>query len=200
MQLWELIAIAIALAADAFAVSICKGLATKENYIKTGLACGIWFGFFQGLMPFLGWLLGSTFAAYIESIAPFIAFALLAFLGIKMIVEAIKEMKEEKEAQAEGICLCTQNEKSASLAPSVMLAFAIATSIDALAAGVSFAAMDANILVAVSLIGIITFVCSFIGAAIGAKVGDKAGSKAELAGGAVLLGIGIKILIEGLLK
>ena len=200
MLLWELVAIAIALAADAFAVSICKGLATKEKYLKTGLACGIWFGFFQGLMPFLGWLLGSAFASYVDSIAPYIAFALLAFLGIKMIVEAIKEIKETKAAAAEGICLCCQDEKNASLAPATMLAFAIATSIDALAAGVSVAAMNANIIIAVSLIGIITFICSFIGAALGAKVGGKFSGKAELAGGAVLLGIGIKILIEGLLK
>ena len=200
MSLWELVAIAIALAADAFAVSICKGLATKEKYLKTGLACGIWFGFFQGLMPFLGWLLGSVFASYVESIAPYIAFTLLAFLGIKMIVEAIKDMKEAREAEAEGICLCCQDERNASLAPATMFAFAIATSIDALAAGVSFAAMNANILIAVSLIGIITFICSFIGAAIGAKVGGKFSEKAEIAGGAVLLIIGIKILIEGLLK
>ena len=200
MSLWELIAIAVALAADAFAVSICKGLATKEKYLKTGLACGIWFGFFQALMPFLGWLLGSVFASYIDSIAPYIAFALLAFLGVKMIVEAIKEIKEAKQAAAEGVCLCCQNEKNASLLPATMFAFAIATSIDALAAGVSFAAMNANVWLAVSLIGIITFICSFIGAAIGAKIGGKFSGKAELAGGIVLLGIGIKILVEGLLK
>lgn len=200
MSLWELIAIAVALAADAFAVSICKGLATKEKYIKTGLACGIWFGFFQALMPFLGWLLGSAFAAYVDSIAPYIAFALLAFLGIKMIVEAIKEIKEAKQAAAEGICLCCQNEKNASLLPATMFAFAIATSIDALAAGVSFAAMNANVWIAVSLIGVITFICSFIGAALGAKVGGKFSGKAELAGGIVLLAIGVKILIEGILK
>ena len=200
METWELLAIAVALAADAFAVSICKGLATKESYIKTGLACGIWFGFFQALMPFLGWLLASTVASYIESVAPYIAFALLAFLGIKMIVEAIGEIKEAKRAAEEGVCLCCANEKNASLSARVMFAFAIATSIDALAAGLSFAAMNANIFVAITFIGVITFICSFIGAALGAKIGGKFNGKAELAGGVVLLAIGLKILIESFIK
>lgn len=199
MSLWDLIAIAVVLAADAFAVSICKGLATKEKYLKTGLACGVWFGFFQALMPFLGWLLGSAFAAYVDSVAPYLAFALLAFIGVKMMVEAAGELRKAKRASAEGICLCC-DEKNASLAPATMFAFAIATSIDALAAGVSFAAMDANVVVAVSLIGVITFICSFIGAAVGAKIGGKFSGKAELVGGAVLLAIGVKILIKGLLE
>ena len=200
MGLWELIVIAIALAMDAFAVSICKGLASKQDFIKTGLACGLWFGFFQALMPFIGWLLGSTVAGYITNIAPYIAFALLAFLGIKMIIEAIGEIKEAKEAEKEGICHCCADEKNASLSFKVMIVFAIATSIDALAAGLSFAAMNANIWIAISLIGVITFLCSFIGAALGAKVGGKLGGKAELFGGIVLLGMGLKILIESFIK
>jgi len=201
MDIWELLIIAVALATDAFAVSICKGLATKESYIKTGLACGLWFGFFQALMPFLGWLLGSTVASYIESIAPYLAFALLAFLGIKMIIEAVGEMREAKKAAAEGICACALNaEKNASLGFRVMLMFAIATSIDALAAGLSFAAMGANIWIAISLIGIITFITSFIGAAVGAKIGAKFSGKAEFVGGIVLLAIGLKILIESFVK
>ena len=98
MSVAELFVLAVALAMDAFAVSICKGIASAEKYIKTGLVCGIWFGFFQALMPFIGWLLGSTVADYVESYSAYIAFALLMFLGIKMIVEAVKELIEVKKA------------------------------------------------------------------------------------------------------
>ena len=97
MNFFELLIIAIALAMDAFAVSICKGLATKQSYVKTGVICGAWFGFFQGLMPFLGWLLGSTIANYVEQFKAYIVFALLGFLGVKMIVEAVKDSKENKD-------------------------------------------------------------------------------------------------------
>lgn len=200
MEVWELVIIAIVLATDAFAVSVCKGLATKEGYIKTGLLCGAWFGFFQALMPLLGWLLGYTVAAYIESVAPYVAFILLAFLGIKMIVEAIGEMREQRRGDAEGICICCADKRHASLGFSVMLTFAIATSIDALAAGLTFSAMNAPILLAIGLIGVITFLTSFIGATLGAKIGSRWGSRASLAGGVVLLAIGVKILIEGFLK
>ena len=194
MQIWELLLLAVALATDAFAVSVCKGLASKENYIKTGLVCGIWFGFFQTLMPFLGWLLASLVAGYVESVSAYIAFALLAFLGIKMIVEAKEEC---------ACCSCTESAeeeaRNASLAPRIMLVFAIATSIDAMAAGVTFAAMqEKRILLAFALIGVITFLFSFIGAAIGAKVGSKWKQKAEIAGGVALIGLGLKILIEQL--
>jgi putative Mn2+ efflux pump MntP len=139
-------------------------------------------------------------ASYIESIAPYIAFVLLAFLGVKMIIDAIGEIKEAKKAAEEGICHCCQDERNSSLGFKVMIVFAIATSIDALAAGLSFAAMNANIWIAISFIGIITFICSFIGAAVGAKIGGKFSGKAELAGGLVLLGMGLKILIESFIK
>lgn len=201
MSIWELLVMAVALAMDAFAVSICKGLATSGDYIKTGLVCGIWFGAFQALMPFMGWLLGSTVSSYIESYSAYIAFALLAFLGVKMICEAISEVREQKCACAEGIDASDLNsEKNASLAPNVMLVFAIATSIDALAAGLSLAAMGANILVAVTFIGIVTFLFSFVGAAAGARIGSRFSTKAQIAGGVVLLALGIKILVESFIK
>jgi putative Mn2+ efflux pump MntP len=200
MGVWDLLGIAIGLAMDAFAVSICKGLATKKDYIKTGFACGIWFGFFQALMPLLGWLLGRTVAGYISNVAPYIAFALLAFLGIKMIVEAIKELGEIKKAREEGICDCCADEKNASLSFKVMIVFAIATSIDALAAGLSFAAMNANIWVAIAFIGIVTFLFSFIGATLGAKIGGLLRGKAEIFGGIVLIGMGLKVLIQHLIE
>lgn len=200
MEIWELIVIAVVLATDAFAVSICKGLATRGSFIKTGLVCGAWFGFFQALMPLLGWLLGSAVASYIDAFAPYVAFLMLAFLGGKMIIEAIGEIKEQKRGEREGVCVCCADERHASLGVRVMLTFAIATSIDALAAGLTFAAMDASIWLAISLIGVITFITSFLGASLGARIGSRFSSKASLAGGIVLLGIGIKILVEGFLK
>ena len=198
MGIWELLIMAVALSMDAFAVSICKGLATTGSYIKTGLVCGIWFGAFQALMPFIGWLLGSTVSSYIESYSAYIAFALLAFLGVKMIWEALSEAREQKKALAEGInaCGCANNEKNASLGVKVMLVFAIATSIDALAAGLSLAAMGANIFVAITFIGITTFLFSFVGAAAGSKIGSRFSTKAQIAGGMILLALGIKILVE----
>ena len=136
MEIWEIVVVSLALAMDAFAVSICKGLASREKFIKTGIACGLWFGFFQALMPFLGWLLGTTVASYVESYSAWIAFALLTFLGVKMIREAILESKNPDEEDGE---------KHSSLAPKIMVVFAVATSIDALAAGLTFAALDVNI-------------------------------------------------------
>ena len=192
MSVWEILLLAFALAMDAFAVSICKGLATKENYLKTGLVCGVWFGFFQALMPFLGWLLGSFVAGYVQRFSAYIAFGLLAFLGIKMIAEARREC---------ACCCCSEEEaqKNASLGARTMLAFAVATSIDALAAGVTFAAMNVNVILAISMIGVTTFLCSFIGAALGAKIGEKWKYGAELAGGIILILIGLKILVEHLI-
>ena len=192
MHVGELLLLAVALAMDAFAVSICKGLASKENYIKTGLVCGAWFGIFQALMPFLGWLLASLVADYVESISAYIAFILLVFLGVKMIVEAVKE--------GDSCPCCEETEKNASLSPRVMLGFAIATSIDAMAAGVTLAvSAEKRVALALSLIGGITFLFCFIGAAIGAKVGERFRSKAEIVGGVILVALGAKILIEHLI-
>ena len=197
MTALELFIMAVALAMDAFAVSVCKGLASRRDFIKTGLVCGAWFGAAQALMPFLGWVLGTAFASFIESYSAYVAFALLAFLGGKMIWEAAEEIIEEKKARRQGVeCPCGCDDKNSSLAPKVMVVFALATSIDALAAGITLAAVGANILVAISFIGVMTFLLSFVGSAIGAKIGSRFSSKAQIAGGCILLILGIKILIE----
>ncbi|MBE6655379.1 MAG: manganese efflux pump [Ruminococcaceae bacterium] len=193
MSVIELLLLAVALAMDAFAVSICKGLSSKESYIKTGLVCGAWFGIFQALMPFLGWLLASLVATYVESVSAYIAFILLVFLGGKMIFEAIKE--------GDTCPCCEENEKNASLSFRVMLGFAIATSIDAMAAGVTLAVNgEKRVALALAFIGTVTFLFCFIGAAVGAKVGERWRSKAEIIGGVILIALGAKILIEYLLS
>ena len=204
MSIWEVLIIGIGLAADAFAVSLCKGLSSKQNYLKTGLVCGLWFGIFQGLMPLLGWLLGSTVASYIDAYKSYISFILLAFLGGKMIVEAVKDLREGKGCECEccskdGDSCSIDGEKDSSLAPAVMIAMAVATSIDALAVGFDFAVRDVNILLAISIIGIVTFICCFIGSAVGAKIGSKFKTPAEIAGGSILVAMGLKFLIEGLI-
>ena len=191
MVLYEYIIIAITMAMDAFAVSICKGVASKEKYLKTGLVCGAWFGGFQALMPLLGWSVGVLFMSLvnIESLSGYIAFFLLAFLGGKMI-------KESLEKNEECCCCC---EKNKSLAFKIMFVFAIATSIDALAVGVTVSLLDANIWLAILLIGVITFIFSFFGSIIGAKIGSKFEKKAELVGGIVLVLLAIKFLIDAIM-
>ena len=189
MELYEYFVIAVVMAMDAFAVSICKGVSCKGKTLKTGLVCGLWFGFFQAIMPLIGWLFGELLTTLIdvEEVSGYIAFALLSFLGIKMIKEAL-----EKD------CDCKKNDSS--LAFKVMIVFAIATSIDALAVGVTVSLVQANIWLAISLIGIITFVLSFFGAIIGNKIGSKYEKTAELFGGIVLILLGIKFLIETFLR
>ena len=189
MEIYEYIIIAVTMAMDAFAVSICKGVASKDKYVKTGLVCGSWFGGFQALMPLLGWSVGVLFMSLvnIESLAGYIAFALLAFLGGKMIKESLE--KEE-------CCECC--EKNTSLSAKVMFVFAIATSIDALAVGVTVSLLEANIWLAITLIGVVTFLFSFIGSIIGAKIGSKFEKKAEFVGGVVLVLLAIKFLIEAI--
>lgn len=184
MDLWELFLIAAGLSMDAFAISVCKGLATKEVKAKHFLIVGLWFGGFQALMPALGYLLGSAFQQYITTLDHWIAFVLLALIGGNMIRESFS--KEEEHANA-------------SFAFKIMLLMAIATSIDALAVGITFALLpDVNILAAVSFIGIITFILSGIGLKIGNVFGSKYKSKAEFAGGLILVLMGIKILLEHL--
>ena len=144
-------------------------------------------------MPFLGWLLASFVAGYVESVSAYIAFVLLAFLGVKMIIEAVKEGDE---------CPCCEceAEKNASLSPRVMLGFAIATSIDAMAAGVTLAvSAEKRVALALAFIGVTTFLFCFVGAAVGAKAGEKWRSKAEIAGGIILIGLGVKVLVEYLI-
>ena len=193
MSVWELILLAVALAMDAFAVAICKGIASDENPVKTGLVCGIWFGLFQALMPFIGWLLGSLVADYVDKFSSYIAFCLLAVLGVKMIIEAVNDSKNTQPLTEE------ERQKNGSLSFKVMLIFAIATSIDALSAGISFATLKANVVIAVLSIGIITFLLSFFGSAMGVKLGEKFRTKAEIFGGIILIAMGLKILIEHLI-
>lgn len=183
MGIIEIVLIGIGLSMDAFAVSVCKGLATKKIQIKHLLIAGAWFGGFQALMPTLGYVLGQSFQKYIEAFDHWIAFALLAFIGVNMIKEAISE-EEEKADDSFGI--------------KTMLIMAVATSIDALAVGVTFAFLKVNIMFAVLVIGVTTFVISAMGVKIGNVFGAKYKSKAELTGGMILILIGVKILLEHL--
>ena len=170
---------------DAFAVAVCKGLAVQKAKISQMLIAGIWFGGFQALMPLIGYFLGSTFNTYIEKFDHWVAFVLLALIGINMLREAFSK-EEEKPADA-------------SFGVKTMLVMAIATSIDALAVGIALA-MDAttNIWLAVVCIGVITFILSAAGIKIGNIFGAKYKSKAELAGGVILILLGAKILLEHL--
>ena len=183
MSLITLFITAVGLSMDAFAVSICKGLALKKINLKKACLVGLWFGGFQALMPLLGYLLGSQFKQYVETIDHWIAFVLLSLIGISMIKEALS--KEEEKADD-------------SLSVRTMLLLAVATSIDALAVGVTYAFLQVNIIPAVSFIGIITFTLSAIGVKVGNVFGVKYKSKAELTGGIILILIGIRILTEHL--
>ena len=180
----EIILIAVSLAMDAFAVSICKGLSMKKMDWKKAIIIGLYFGIFQGGMPLIGYLLGVGFEESIKFIDHWIAFGLLVFIGGNMIKEALSKNDED--------------EVDDSVDFKTMIVLAIATSIDALAVGVTFAFLNVNILLAVALIGIITFVISCIGVKLGNVFGDKYEKKAELAGGVVLVLIGLKILLEHL--
>ena len=187
MNSFELITTAIALAMDAFAVAICKGLATERAKLGHMALTGLWFGGFQALMPLIGYLIGSSFASYIESFDHWIAFSLLALIGANMLKEAIFNEEECSECE------------DASFGFTVMLTMALATSIDALAVGVGFAVIpDINIVLAISSIGIITFLLSAVGIKIGNIFGAKYKHLAEGAGGAVLIIMGSKSLIEHL--
>ncbi len=186
MSLATLFITAVGLSMDAFAVSICKGLAVKKAGIKQMLLAGLWFGGFQALMPFLGYLFGSTLKEYVEKYDHWIAFILLALIGANMIKEALS--KEENE---EG--------SSASMGIKEMFTLAVATSIDALIVGVGYAFLpDVNIGAAVGFIGVITFVLSAIGIKIGNVFGMKFKAKAEITGGVILILMGAKILFEHL--
>ena len=184
MGIWELLILAIGLSMDAFAVSICKGLSVKELKVKHMACAGLYFGGFQAIMPLIGYFLGANFQHLIENFDHWIAFILLVLIGGNMIREAFGKDEEE--------------EMDASFGPKSMLPLAVATSIDALAVGVTFAFLDVQIVPAVSFIGIITFLCSFIGVKIGNVFGTKYKSKAEIVGGVILILIGIKILLEHL--
>lgn len=185
MQIWELVLIAVGLSMDAFAVAICKGL--KMPRLKWGQAAciALFFGGFQLLMPLLGYLVGQRFAGYITRYDHWIAFVLLAFIGGKMVVEALRG-GEEEDGGPERFDL------------KELLALAIATSIDALAVGVTFSFLQVEIVSSVCLIGSITFALSLLGVWVGHRFGARFQKRAEIAGGVILILIGLKILLEHL--
>ena len=185
MSLIELFIVAVGLSMDAFAVAVCKGLSVQKLEKKQLFITGLWFGGFQGLMPLIGYLLGSTFERYITPIDHWVAFVLLGIIGANMIKESLSKEDE-----------CCDD---SSFSVKSMFVMAVATSIDALAIGITFALLpEVNITAAVLFIGIITFTLSCIGIKIGNVFGAKFKSKAELAGGIILILMGAKILLEHL--
>lgn len=186
MGILEIILTGVGLAMDAFAVSICKGLGMKKLNHKHAFVYALFFGGFQALMPLIGWFLGTSFKQYIVTIDHWVAFVLLAIIGGKMLYEAVTD-KEESETITESkldikeVCL-----------------LAIATSIDALAVGITFAFLGVNIWLAIAVIGVITFIISYIGVVVGNVFGNRYKKKAEIAGGIILILIGVKILIKHL--
>lgn len=198
MTFWEVLVLGIGLSMDAFAVALCKGLSMKQWNIRYALVIAGFFGFFQALMPLIGWLLGTSFREYIETVDHWVAFGLLAIIGGKMVYDAIKDM------------LCREQKTEEPFSPRIgeLFVLAIATSIDALAVGLTFAmlgvkavtTMDTglSIWLSIVIIGVVTFALSLAGAAIGNRFGDRFQSKAELAGGIILILLGVKILVEHL--
>lgn len=183
MDIVEIILISLGLAMDAFAVSICKGLSMIKMNWKKAIIIGLYFGTFQAVMPVIGYFLGNTFDHFITTIDHWVAFILLAGIGINMIKEAFSKDSEN----------CNDN-----VDVKTMIILAIATSIDALAVGITFACLRVDILLPAILIGIITFILSVIGVKIGNKFGDKYRAKAEFAGGLILILLGIKTVLEHL--
>ena len=187
MTLTELFIIAVGLSMDAFAVSVCKGLSVRKATVRQALIVGAYFGGFQALMPAIGYVLGSQFSDLIVAIDHWIAFVLLGLIGGNMIREALSR---------EEACCCAEHDES--FAFKTMLPLAVASSIDALAMGVTFAFLQVNIIAAVMFIGVITFTLSAIGLKVGKVFGAKFKNKAELLGGVVLVLMGTKILLEHL--
>ncbi|WP_297133813.1 manganese efflux pump MntP [Terrisporobacter sp.] len=194
MSLIELFVIAVGLSMDAFAVAICKGLSLRKVSLKECTKVGLYFGGFQGGMPLIGFILGVQFKDYIVSIDHWIAFILLSFIGINMIRESREKDDEKGVVDLAEVAAGEENE----LGFKSMIMLSIATSIDALAVGVTFAFLQVDIIPAVSFIGIVTFILSMIGVKVGNIFGVKYKSKAEFAGGLILILMGIKILIEHL--
>lgn len=186
MGIGELLFLAVGLSMDAFAVSICKGLSMKKAGLKEGAVCGAWFGGFQALMPVIGFFLGTLFADAIKAFDHWVAFGLLVIIGINMLKEAFSK------------CDCCENH-DADLSVKTMFVMAVATSIDALAVGISLAmAGDVNIWVAMALIGVVTFAMCALGVKIGNLFGSRFEKKAQIAGGVILILLGTKILLEHL--
>lgn len=183
MGILEIVLLGIGLAMDAFAVSICKGLSMKKMNWKNAMIIAFYFGVFQAIMPAIGYFLGTTFESFVTAVDHWIAFILLSFIGGNMIKESFNSEDEDKNDRVDF---------------KTMIVLAIATSIDALAVGITFAFFDVNVIVAVSIIGVITFFISLLGVKVGNKFGDKYQNKAELMGGILLVLLGIKILVEHL--
>jgi len=188
MGFLELFLIGVGLSMDAFAVAICQGLSMTKIKWGHALTVGLYFGGFQALMPLLGWALGKQFEHYITSIDHWIAFFLLLFIGGKMIIESFKKDKDSDE----------KPEYEEKLDLKELTLMAVATSIDALAVGVTFAFLQVNILTSITVIGSVTFILSALGVGVGHKFGVKYKNKAELCGGIILVLIGVKILLEHL--
>ena len=184
MGLLEIILISISLAMDAFAVAMCKGMAMKKETVKSKVIIAMYFGIFQALMPLLGYLLGLRFEKAINFIDHWIAFILLGIIGVNMIKESLSKKEEDLNDD---------------ISFKTMIILALATSIDALAVGVTFAFLKVKIIIPIIFIGTITFIISYLGVKIGKKFGDKLKSKAETLGGIILIIMGIKILIEHLM-
>ena len=184
MGIIEILLLGVSLSMDALAVSICKGLSMKKINWKKAIIIGLYFGIFQALMPVIGYFLGTTFQSLVTNIDHWIAFILLSLIGGNMIREALSEGDNDN---------CNDNVDF-----KTMIVLAIATSIDALAVGITFAFLNVNVPIAVTLIGITTFIISLVGVKIGNKFGSKYENKAAIVGGIVLILIGLKILLEHL--
>lgn len=195
MGIIEILLLAVALSMDAFAVAICKGLSLKHVKVKQSLIVGLWFGGFQALMPFLGYLIGAALRLFVDTFVPWIAFVLLVLIGANMLREALS--KEEEDG-----CGCTESEVQAQsgLAPMAMFTVAVATSIDALAAGFSLLTLPtfSFVMVAVAIIGVVTCLLSAGGVYVGHLFGAKHQKMAEVSGGVILILLGLKIIIEHL--
>ena len=209
MQIWEIFLTGLSLSADACAVAMCKGVEMRRFVFKYAVVIALCFGLFQALMPLIGWAVASQFAEYITEADHWIAFALLALLGAKMFKEGIESEKELREARAltkdadplpypVRITLLPKKEERLDIGVKTLIVMSVATSIDALAVGVSFAFLAVNIWLAIALIGATTFCISLLGVLVGTKAGGKFRGKAELAGGVLLFLIGLKILLEHL--
>ena len=189
MGLVDLLLIGVGLSMDAFAVAVCKGLAMPRLNMKQAAVIALFFGVFQALMPALGWALGTQFAGFVTSVSLWIAFALLAFIGGKMLWDVFHDAESGEEVAGSSFKLDVKE----------LFLLAVATSIDALAVGITFAFLQVDIVSSVSIIGITTFVLSLVGVAAGHAFGSRYERPAQVVGGVVLIGIGVKILIEGLI-
>lgn len=186
MGILELILLSVGLAMDAFSVSVCKGLNMKKLSLKNGVVIALFFGAFQAGMPLIGYFLGSRFAEFIASFSHWVAFILLVAIGGKMVFEVVRGGDDEDDSG------------EFSLKIGELLILSVATSIDALAVGIVFVAAEVNLILSISMIGIITFLLSFAGVIIGNKFGSRFEKKAEIAGGVILILIGVKLLLDGL--